>query len=111
VRARWSTAGARRAELTGKAHGVEREKRGAWGNDSAFGRTSPRGIEGRWVRGGGGSNWHRQVGPTRLGEGEGKRAGAETATDRWRPPVRQRRRVAWLDQAGLARLLCLFLFL
>jgi hypothetical protein len=29
VRARWSTAGAGRAELTGKAHSVERERRGA----------------------------------------------------------------------------------
>jgi hypothetical protein len=81
------------------------QRLGVWQNEPA----RHRGKMG--ARGGGGSKWHRQVCPTRLGEGEGKRAGAETATDRWRPPVRQRRRAALLDQAGLARLLCLFLFL
>jgi hypothetical protein len=35
VRTRWSKTGAGRAELTGKAHGAEKERRDAWGNGSA----------------------------------------------------------------------------
>jgi hypothetical protein len=73
VRARWSTAGAGTAELTGKAHGAEREK-GARGNGSASGRAAPRDGEGRGARGGE-NNWRRQVGPTGQREGGGKHAG------------------------------------
>jgi hypothetical protein len=42
--------------------------------------------------------------------GRGKARGAETATDRWRPPVRRRGRGDWLGRARPAGLLCLFLF-
>jgi hypothetical protein len=101
VHARWSTAGAERAKLTGKAHGIERERRGAWGNSSTSGRTGPRGREGRGARGGGGE----QLAPTswpHWAEREGEMRGAETAADRWRPPVRRRGRAAWLGRAGLS---------
>jgi hypothetical protein len=50
VRTRRSTTGAGRAELTGRVHGAEREKRGARGNDSAPGRTGPRDKERRGTR-------------------------------------------------------------
>jgi hypothetical protein len=53
VRAHWSMAGAGRTELTGEAHGVEREReKGVRGNGSASGRTGPRGREGRGAQGG-----------------------------------------------------------
>jgi hypothetical protein len=45
VRTRWSTASAEGAELTGQAHGAEREERGAWGNGSATGDPGPRDRE------------------------------------------------------------------
>jgi hypothetical protein len=45
VRTRWSTAGEGRANLTGRVHGAEREKRGARGNGSATGKPGPRGRE------------------------------------------------------------------
>jgi hypothetical protein len=51
VRACWSTASAGRAELTGEAHGVERERASAQGNNSATGEPGPRGREGRGARG------------------------------------------------------------
>jgi hypothetical protein len=41
VRTRWSTAGARKAELTGLAHGAEREERVCDGNGSATGSAGP----------------------------------------------------------------------
>jgi hypothetical protein len=50
LRTRRSTARARRAELTGKVHSVEREERGARGNDSATGESGPRGRERKSVR-------------------------------------------------------------
>jgi hypothetical protein len=67
--------GAGRAELTGKAHGVEREREkgsagqrlGVWQNGPARQR-GKRGAQGE-------SNWRRQVGPTGQREGGGKRAG------------------------------------
>jgi hypothetical protein len=47
----------------------------------------------------------RHTGPTGLREGERERVGKETATDRWSPSVRQRRRAragpAGLDWADL----------
>jgi hypothetical protein len=64
----------------------ERERRGARGNDSAPGRTRPRGRAGRGARGGE-YNLRRQVGPTGQREGGGSVA-AETAADRWHPPIR-----------------------
>jgi hypothetical protein len=51
VRTRWSTTGARRAELTGKAHGIEREK-GRAGNDLAPRSADPRDRERRGTRAG-----------------------------------------------------------
>jgi hypothetical protein len=45
VRTCWSTASAEGAELTGQAHGSEREERGARGNDSATGDPCPRDRE------------------------------------------------------------------
>jgi hypothetical protein len=45
VRTRRSTASAERAELTGQAHGAEREERGARGNGSATGDPGPRDRE------------------------------------------------------------------
>jgi hypothetical protein len=44
-------------------------------------------------------------------EREGDARGAETAADRWHPPVRRRGRTTWPGRAGPAGLLCLFLFL
>jgi hypothetical protein len=41
VHTRWSTAGARKAELTGLAHGVEREKRDARGQRLDDWRSGP----------------------------------------------------------------------
>jgi hypothetical protein len=45
--ARWSTASAGRAELTGEAHGTERGWASARGHGSASGRAGPQGREGR----------------------------------------------------------------
>jgi hypothetical protein len=45
VRTHRSTASVEGAELTGQAHGVEREERGAQGNDSATGDLGPRDRE------------------------------------------------------------------
>jgi hypothetical protein len=45
VRTRWSTAGVRKAELIGLAHGAEREKRDARGNDSTTGDPGPKDRE------------------------------------------------------------------
>jgi hypothetical protein len=42
---RWSTAGARKADLTGLAHGAKREKRDARGNGSTTGDPGPRDRE------------------------------------------------------------------
>jgi hypothetical protein len=108
VRVRWSTAGAGRVELTRKAHGVEREKGragqwlGVWQNGPA---------RQRGKKGAGGKQLTPTSWPHWAERGRGKARGAETATDRWRPPVRQRGRAAWLCRAGPAGLLCLFLFL
>jgi hypothetical protein len=45
VRTRRSTASAEGAELTGQAHGAEREERGARGNGSTVGDPGPRDRE------------------------------------------------------------------
>jgi hypothetical protein len=45
VRTRWSTASAEKAELTGQAHGAEREERGVRGNGSATGDLGPQDRE------------------------------------------------------------------
>jgi hypothetical protein len=62
VRTRWSTAGARKADLTGRVHGVEREKRDARGNGSALANRA-REIEREGERAGE-VNRRRQIGPT-----------------------------------------------
>jgi hypothetical protein len=69
VRPRWSTTSAGRAELTGRVHGAEREKRDARGNGSAPGEPSPR---------------YRERGGTRAGEANG--------ADRLAPAGRERER-------------------
>ena len=76
-----------------------REREGVGCNGSASGRTGPRGREGRGAWGG------KQLAPTSwphwTERGRGEARGAETAADRWRPPVRRRGRAAWLGRAGL----------
>jgi hypothetical protein len=69
---RRSTASARKAELTGQVHGVEREEMGARGNGSATGDLGPRDRERERERAGEG-NWCRQVGPTGQRAREGGR--------------------------------------
>jgi hypothetical protein len=69
VRTRRSTAGAGRAELTGRVHGAEKEKRDTRGNDSATGEPGPRGRE-----------------------REEKRTGEETGADRSDPVGSERER-------------------
>jgi hypothetical protein len=66
---RWSTASAGRAELIGRVHGAEREKRDARGNDSALGEPGPRDRE-----------------------REGTHAGEATGADRLAPAGRERER-------------------
>jgi hypothetical protein len=58
---RWSTAGARKAELIGLAHGVEREERVRGGNGSAIGSAGPQDRERKRARG------PRKTGADRLG--------------------------------------------
>jgi hypothetical protein len=89
VRARWSTAAAGRPELTGEAHGVEREK-GHAGNGSAPGSVGPRDREGKGMRRRG--NWRRQVGPTGQRARGRERSAGQTAADRRDPPVKGGRR-------------------
>jgi hypothetical protein len=78
VRMRWSTAGARKADLTGLAHGAEGEKRDARGNDSTTGNPGPRDRE-----------------------REGERAGEVTDTDRLGPLGSERARES--GRSGLRR--------
>jgi hypothetical protein len=51
VRTRRSTASAEEVELTGQAHGAEREERGARGNGSVTGDPGPRDREREGARG------------------------------------------------------------
>jgi hypothetical protein len=87
VRTRRSTASADVAELTGQAHGAEREKGTRGGNGSALANRA-RGIER-------GSAWVKKTGVDRLAplSSEREREGARergTAADRRGPPVRRR---------------------
>jgi hypothetical protein len=117
VRARWSTAGAGRAELIGKAHGTERERerererRGARGNSSAPSSAGPRDREGKGMRGRG--NWRPQVGPTGQRARGREWSTGQTAADRRDPPVRGGRhagaRPGWAE-LGWFRPEWLFLF-
>jgi hypothetical protein len=101
VRTRWSTASAEGAELTGQAHGAEREKGTRGGNGSAL---AIRACETERVRECvGEENWHRQIGPTGQQAREGGRVRGRTAADRWGPPVRRCGHAAWLG--------CFLLFL
>jgi hypothetical protein len=77
VRTRWSTAGARKAELTGLAHGTEGEKGTRGGNDSAL------------------ANQARET------EREGERAGEVTGADRLGPLGSERARES--GRSGLRR--------
>jgi hypothetical protein len=91
VRTRRSTASAKGAELTGLAHGTEREERGAWGNGSATGDSGPQDREKESARAK--ENWRRQISPS------GQRA-RERARGRGELPL-----------SGPTGLLSLFLFL
>jgi hypothetical protein len=71
VRTRWSTAGATKAELTGRVHGAEIEMGTRGGNGSALAIRSRKIERGRAS---GRSNWHRQAGSTGQRESEGERA-------------------------------------
>jgi hypothetical protein len=86
---RQSTASTEGVELTGQAHGAEREKRDTRGNGSAPGNPGPRDRERE--RGGEG-NWRRQVSPTGQRAREGGRVQGRIAADRRGPPVRRRGR-------------------
>jgi hypothetical protein len=69
VRTRWSTTGARKADLTGRVHDAEREK----------------GTRGATSR-------HWRTGPARQRQREGERAGKVTGTDRLGPLGSERAR-------------------
>jgi hypothetical protein len=109
VRTRWSTASTGRAELTGRVHGTQREKRDARGNNSAPSEPGPRDRERRGAR-------VKKLAPTSRpqwteSERERARTGEKAAADRRDPPVRRRGRAAWLGRARPAGLLCVFPFL
>jgi hypothetical protein len=72
VRTRRSTAGAEGAELTGQAHGAEREEKGARGNGSATSDPGSRDRERGSARAS--RNWRQQVGPTEQRVREGGHA-------------------------------------
>jgi hypothetical protein len=102
VRARWSTVGTGRVELTGEAHGAERETGGAWGNGSAPGRAGPRGREGR---GGVGEETCTDNSAPLARAREREESVGQSAADR-RPPVRGGRRAGargWAWWAGLGQ--------
>jgi hypothetical protein len=82
-------AGAEKAELTGRVHGVERVKGTRGGNGSALANQA-RETERERERVNGRSNWRRQAGSTRQRERE--RGGAQGCADRRDSPVRQRGR-------------------
>jgi hypothetical protein len=105
---RQPTAGAGKAELTRRAHGAEREK-GTCGATARrlANRARKTDRETERERTGEG-NWRRQVGPTGQRAKEGGRARERTAADRRGPPVRRRRRAAWLGLVG--RLGCFLFF-
>jgi hypothetical protein len=101
VRALWSTAGAGRAELTGEAHGADRERKGAWGNGSASGIAGPRGREGRGRTGEEtGADSSAPLGSER----EREESAGQSAADRRSPPVRGGRRVGACGWAWWANL-------
>jgi hypothetical protein len=107
VRTRRSTASAEGVELTGQAHGAEREEKGARGNGSATSDLGPRDRER-------GSTRVKKTGADRLApagrEQESERAGERgSAADRRGPPVRRRGRATWLGRHGPAGLLYPFL--
>jgi hypothetical protein len=107
VRTRWSTASAKKAELTGLAHDTEREKGDARGNDSATSEPGPRGRERE------GARERRKLAPTdrphwAASERGRARARGRTAANRRGAPVRRRGRAAWLGLVG--RLGCFLLF-
>jgi hypothetical protein len=107
VRTRRSTAGAGKAEMTRQAHGAEREK-GTCGATAR--RLVNRARETKRERG---SARVKKTGADRLAplgsEREREGARGRTAADKRGPPVRRRRRAAWLGLVG--RLGCFLLFL
>jgi hypothetical protein len=99
VRTRRSTAGARRADLTRRVHGAEREKRGrVWQRLSAW-QTGP--VRQRERRGARAKKLALIDRPTRQRAREREPAGERAAADRWGAPVRRRGRAAWLGRARL----------
>jgi hypothetical protein len=88
VRTRRSTADAGRAELTGRVHDAERERKGAHGAMAQRLAARAREVEREEGRGGG-NNWRRQVGPSGQRARERERAREKAAVERWIPPVRR----------------------
>jgi hypothetical protein len=88
VRARRSTAKAVRAELIGRVHGAEREKRGARAKAQ---RLAERAHETEREEG---RSWGEATGADMLAPAcrgrERERAGEKAVDDRWGPPVRRR---------------------
>jgi hypothetical protein len=102
---RRSTASEGKAELTRQAHSVEREKRTSEATARQLAnRARETEREGEHM---GEGNWRRQVGPTGQRARAGGRVRGKTAADRRGPPVRRRRRAAWLGLVG--RLGCFLL--
>jgi hypothetical protein len=104
VRARWSTAGAGRAELTGEAHDAERE-------DGRVGATARRLA--KWARKAEREEEHagKETGADSLAplgsEREREESAGQSGADRRGPPVRGGRRVGacgWAWWAGLGRI-------
>jgi hypothetical protein len=104
VHMRQFTAGAGKAELTGQAHGAEREKGTHRGNGSALVNRARETERERTSKG----NWCRQVSPTGQRAREGGCARGRTTAERRGLPVRRRGHTTWLGLMG--RLGCFLLF-
>jgi hypothetical protein len=88
VRTRWCTVSTGRAELTGRVHGTQREKRGARGNGSAPREPGPRDRERGGTRAGEVTGADRSTAAGR----ERERGCVGEKADRRGPPVRRRGR-------------------
>jgi hypothetical protein len=98
VRTRRSTTSAEGAELTGQAHGAEREEKGCAGQRLGDWRSGP--ARQRERERAGEKNGRRQIGPTGQRAREGGRARGRTAADRRGSPVRRHGRAAWMGLVG-----------
>jgi hypothetical protein len=118
VHTRWSTASVGRAELTGRVHGAEREKRDVWGNGLASGEPGPRDRER------GGTRVAKQLAPTGRPQRAESKSGIESVRERELPLIggacmlggsgaraRGLAGPSWAGRAKLGRLGCFsFLF-